>query len=78
MQIEQLLIILVPMVTGLVAVVKELGLPSRFAPIASIAIGIGISMLQLGNHSLGSVFVGILVGLSASGLYSGVKKTTLG
>ncbi len=62
-------LILSPIVIGLVGTVKALGLDSKFAPLASIAFGIGLSLV-LGAHPL----VGIVAGLSASGLYSGTKS----
>lgn len=68
-QIGQALV-LAPFVVGLVGAVKAVGLQSRFAPLASLGIGVGLALL-LNAHPL----VGIIAGLSASGLYSGVKAT---
>lgn len=63
-------------VVGLVEVLKIAGLPSRFAPVAAIILGIGGFVLMPGGMGVREiVFYGILSGLSASGLYSGVKKT---
>lgn len=63
-------LVLAPIIIGLVGTVKSLGVDSRYAPSVSIVLGIGLSFL-LQVHWL----VGILAGLSASGLYSGVKAT---
>jgi hypothetical protein len=62
----------IPVVVGLVAVVKSVGLPSRFAPVASIAVGIGLLSLT-GLAWQAFVVQGIIVGLAASGLWSGGK-----
>lgn len=63
----------VPVVLGLVEVVKQLGLPSKFATLAAIAIGVGISWI-LGSPWPAFLTQGILIGLASSGLFSGVKK----
>jgi hypothetical protein len=72
---------LVPVITALVEAVKAAGLPSRFAPIASIFTGVVFSALSswatlpvydAKAAVLGAV-IGVVTGLAASGLYSGVK-----
>lgn len=63
----------VPIVLGLVQGFKGLGLPSKFAFLVSIALGIGLVALT-GATLPATVIGGLLVGLSASGLYSGVKS----
>lgn len=67
---------LVPIVIGLVQVCKIAGLPSRVAPMLSILLGVGASFLLPLDGNLGVIILeGIMVGLSASGLYSGAKAT---
>ena len=61
---------LVPLVVGLVEAVKRVGLPSRFAPLVSIGLGILGSFL-IYQDPVQATINGILSGLSASGLYSG-------
>jgi len=58
----------VPVVVALVQIAKGLGLTTRYAPLLSLVLGVGI-LLALGEPWL----AGIIVGLSASGLYSGGK-----
>lgn len=62
---------LVPIVIGLVSGIKAFGLDSKYAPAVAVVLGI------LGTVAFGHVDVlqGILVGLTASGLYSGVKTS---
>jgi hypothetical protein len=80
MEITFTLAVLVAAVVGLVEVVKKIGLPSRFLPVAAIVLGVGLSMLAvLGNMADASyaeaAFGGLIAGLSAVGLYSGTKNT---
>lgn len=49
---------------------KIAGMQKKYAPIASWVIGIGLGFLL----GLGPIF-GLLGGISASGLYSGIKKS---
>lgn len=66
------LLMLIPLTVGLVEVVKSLGIPDRFAPLASIFLGIGLSFFVM--PSLPTVILGgIVIGLTASGLYSGTR-----
>lgn len=65
---------LVPITTALVQVVKKIGLPDKFAPILSVVFGLGLSYLINGGAIFTWVLGGVLVGLSASGLYDHVKK----
>lgn len=63
----------IPMTLGLVAVAKTY-MNSRYAPLASLAIGIGLVALT-GIAWQAVIVQGILVGLAASGLWSGAKTT---
>lgn len=76
MNVEMYDVALIPATMGLVEVAKSAGLPSKYAPIVSLAIGtclgIGTSLDNIGK----GVIVGIAIGLSASGLYSGTKALT--
>ena len=69
-------IAVVPAVVGLVEVGKDLGLPTRAAPAAAVAFGVLASMAQLYAGTwpwIQAVVLGVALGLSASGLYSGAK-----
>lgn len=68
--------IAVPLIVALVSIVKTAGLKSKFAPLLSLGIGVGLFFFFGDNtDALDRVFIGILAGLSASGLYSGAKAT---
>lgn len=61
---------LVPVVVGLVEVAKKTGLPSRYASVASLVLGVAaVWVLQQNVEWL----PGALTGLAASGLWSGTK-----
>lgn len=73
-------IVAVPLIVGLVEVFKRAGLPRRFAPLVSMVLGLGLSLGYMatgitgnGPSLMDSLVIGIALGLSASGLYSGGK-----
>lgn len=70
------LLILIPVTIGVVQVIKELGVQNRYAPLVSLVIGVA-GVFLLGDISKAAIIQGLIVGLVASGLWSGVK-TSLG
>ena len=76
MNIEIYDVALIPATMGLVEVCKSAGLPSKYAPIVSLAIGTGLGVATSLDNVGKGVIVGIAIGLSASGLYSGTKALT--
>lgn len=72
-EISSVFVFLIPVVTGLVEAVKMIGLPSKFAPLTSILMSIGLSFLIPDIATNVAITQGIIVGLSASGLYSNLK-----
>ena len=64
----------IPLVIGLVQVAKTLGMPSKYAPLTAIIAGMVLIALT-GETWQASIAQGLLVGLAASGLYSGTKTT---
>jgi len=73
MQIYDLL--LIPLIVGIVQIIKYFGFRKKwFLPLASLLFGIlaGVIYLYPNNVSDG-VLIGIILGLSASGMYSGGK-----
>ena len=67
-------LVAVPVALGLVHVLNRLGLSKTFSPLFSILFGIGLSFLSGYGWQM-AVSQGIIIGLSASGLWSGAKKT---
>ena len=69
--------VIIAIIIGLVAVAKKLGLESKFAPVLALILGVGINLVvkYLGAETGELVIGGIIAGLTACGLYSGVKAT---
>lgn len=67
---------IVPIIVGLVEVMKRLGLPSRWAPLAAVVLGIlgGFFFLSPGDARQ-AVLAGLAAGLAAVGLDSGSRTT---
>ncbi len=72
-------IALIPLVIGLSEVTKRLGLNVKFVPVLNLVLGLsaGLVFLNPGDVKAG-IIQGLFIGLSASGLYSGVKNTVEG
>jgi hypothetical protein len=72
--------ILTAVVAGIVSGFKKAGLSSRYAPLLSIVIGLALSYLANSEVLTLSelIMTGLVIGLTASGAYSGVKATVKG
>ncbi|HZJ83873.1 MAG TPA: hypothetical protein VFD57_08725 [Clostridia bacterium] len=70
---------IVPLIIGVVELLKSLGLPSKFSALGAAVLGglIGVFYLYPRDIPKG-VIVGLSYGLAASGLYSGTKNTVQG
>jgi len=67
---------LIPLIIGLVELLKGVGLNNRFLPVASLILGIAAGIIYVYPDDLKSgILAGIILGLSACGLYSGTKHT---
>ena len=67
---------LIAIIIGLVEVLKRTGLPKKLLPLSSLLFGIAAGVFYVHPSDLkGGIIVGIMMGLSASGLYSGTKNT---
>lgn len=75
MELTPEIALLVPLVVGIIEAFKQIGLGARFAPVAALALGVLGAVLLGGGFDTTSLFQGVLAGLSASGLYSGVRTT---
>ena len=66
---------LIALIVGLVEILKTAGLPKRWLPSASVLFGLagGIFYVSPGDLKSG-IIIGLILGLSASGLYSGSKN----
>jgi hypothetical protein len=69
---------IVPIILAIIQALKMIGMPNKYSPIASIALGIIVGFIF--RHETAdlsqTILAGVTYGLSASGLYSGVKSTS--
>lgn len=67
-------------IIGLAEVIKRLGLDSKFIPLVDLAIGITSGLLVYtlyqGFGVIEGIMLGVACGLSACGLFSGVKNVS--
>lgn len=63
----------VPVIIGIVEAIKKIGLSSTWAPIVSILLGMVVYFFWGEAFVAENLFTGLVAGLTASGLYSGVK-----
>ena len=75
MDISIAFLVLVPVVLGVVQVFKIAGMTSRWAPLVSLVLGVAGAVFLIGGLDKVSALQGIIAGLSASGLWSGVKAS---
>lgn len=69
-------IAIIPLLIGILEVIKKLGINKKYIPVISLLLGIGIGILLFADGDLKAGIVqGIYIGLSAVGLYSGGKNT---
>lgn len=67
---------LVPVVVGLTSIVK-IYVDSKWAPLVSLAFSVALAWVVPDTAVAGSVLLGgVMIGLAACGLYSGVKTLT--
>jgi L-cystine uptake protein TcyP (sodium:dicarboxylate symporter family) len=72
-------IAIIPLIVGIVELLKQIGLPSKFAALVSVLLGIAIGVVYLSPNDIKKgILVGLALGLAASGLYSGTKSTVEG
>jgi hypothetical protein len=72
--------VLIPIITAIVQAFKMTNwVKDKFTPFLSMIVGIGATFLlahDITGHITGIILTGILFGLAASGLYSGLQHTT--
>jgi L-cystine uptake protein TcyP (sodium:dicarboxylate symporter family) len=65
---------IIPLILGVVELFKRIGLPAKYSPLVAVALGLIVGVVYLDASLKERVLVGIMFGLSASGLYSGTKN----
>jgi len=65
---------IVPLITGIVEIIKRAGLNDKFLPLIALILGIaGSFALKLGSAISENIIIGIAFGLMASGFFSQIK-----
>jgi len=68
----------IALIVGVAEIVKRLGLEKRFVPVLDIVLGLtcGICVytLSMGYPVYQGILIGLALGLSACGLFSGIKN----
>lgn len=79
MQFDYEGIALIPVITVLVNLIKKVGISNRIAPVLSIVIGLIFGVVFYGEGDLKKgLLAGLVMGMSASGLYSNGKSVMYG
>ena len=71
----ELVLALTPVVVGLVQLCKAVRLPSALAPAVTVLAGVGAAGLWVPGPWRDVTLTGVIIGLNAAGLYSGVQAT---
>ena len=65
---------IVPLIIGIVELLKRYGLPAKYCPFVALFLGLMFSIIFISNNLKEGIIIGLMLGLSASGLYSGSKN----
>lgn len=69
-------IVIIPFILGIVELFKRAGVSKRFLPFIAVVIGIAVGVVYITDFDWKQgILIGAMLGLSASGLYSGTKNT---
>ncbi|HEF5706456.1 TPA: holin [Bacillus cereus] len=65
--------VIIGVVVGLSQIVKTIGVQTKYVPLLNLTLGIVLGVLFLDGDIKTNVFQGIIIGLSASGLFDHTK-----
>jgi len=74
MDFEVYNVAIIPLILAFVELLKKVGFPVKYTPVVSLVLGVAFGMVYIEGEIKQSVIVGLMLGLSASGLYSGTKS----
>lgn len=71
----------VALIIGVAEIIKKVGCPTRWIPLIDLALGLASGVFVYG-HNLGygienGIIIGMALGLSACGLFSGIKNVAM-
>lgn len=69
--------VLIIVITALVEILKQAGLPTKFAPLSAVLLGLLFAFIGItgDNEFTGKIISGLIAGASASGFYTYAKLT---
>lgn len=65
---------IIPLLIGLIEVFKLAGLPKKYVPFVSVILGLLFGIFYLTSNLKEGIVIGLMFGLSATGLYSSTKN----
>ncbi|MBO0600109.1 hypothetical protein I2483_00390 [Sporosarcina sp. E16_3] len=73
-------VVLIPLIIGIVSLLKMYGMPRKLLPVMALIFGVVGGIIYIYPEDIkAGILVGLMMGLSASGLYSGgrtvIEKT---
>ncbi|WP_186670714.1 hypothetical protein [Sporosarcina sp. BP05] len=73
-------VVLIPLIIGIVSLLKMYGMPRKLLPVMALIFGVVGGVIYIYPEDIkAGILVGLMMGLSASGLYSGgrtvIEKT---
>lgn len=71
---DELKLLIIPILIGILEVFKKLGLPVKYVPVLSLLLGV-LASVSVSGLAVENFIQGLVYGLSACGLYSGTKST---
>lgn len=71
---EAIRMMIIPVLVGVVEVVKKAGLSTRYVPAVALLLGLIVG-IAIDGVTVSAAITGLMYGLSACGLYSGTKAT---
>jgi len=67
---------IIPLILGLVELFKRAGISTRWSPFIAVVLGVLAGIFYISTDIKEGIIIGLMLGLSASGLYSGAKSFT--
>lgn len=67
---------IIPLILGLVELFKRAGVSSKYSSFVAVILGVLAGIFYITPDIKEGIIVGLMLGLSASGLYSGAKSVT--
>lgn len=69
-------IAIIPLILGLVELFKRAGVSTKYSSFVAVILGVLAGVFYISPDIKEGIIVGLMLGLSASGLYSGAKSVT--